>query len=100
MDALEVMQRYIAAIRSGDHAAAFAFYADDVVMHFPGRNPLAGRHEGRDAVVACLEAALARGPVGLEVEVTDMCVGDEHVALVLRERLRAEHGELDIRRTN
>jgi hypothetical protein len=36
MGALELMDRYIAAVRRGDWDSAYTFFADDVVPHVPG----------------------------------------------------------------
>jgi ketosteroid isomerase-like protein len=48
----EVIDRYIAAMRSGDYETGFGFFAEDVVFRIPGRSEWAGEHKGRDAAVA------------------------------------------------
>jgi ketosteroid isomerase-like protein len=96
-----VIGEYLAAMERGDRAAAVAFYADDVVMHVPGRSAFAGARRGRAAVMAYLAAALERADGGAEVELVDMLAGDgDRVALLLRERLRGARGELLLRRAN
>jgi ketosteroid isomerase-like protein len=87
MDADEVMQEYGAAWGRGDPAGAFAFYADDVVMHLPGRSALAGEHRGKAAVVDAILALLARTD-GLPVTV------------VLREVATRGDATLELRRVN
>ncbi len=96
---LALMSRYAAAWERGDPDAAFSFYADDVVMTLPGRTALAGVHEGKEAVVACIQALLARTE-GVQVEVLDALTSNEHVALLLRERASRPGAELDMARVN
>jgi uncharacterized protein len=100
MRPIEVLERYLAAMRSGDREAGYAFYADDVVGHVPGRSGMAGRRVGRAAVVEYIETALAMATDGHEIELIDVLGGQEHVALVVREVLRGEHGVLEMLRTN
>jgi ketosteroid isomerase-like protein len=99
--AREVIGEYLAAMERGDREAAVALYADDVVMHVPGRSPFAGERRGREAVLAYLRAAAERAVGGIEVELVDLLAGGgDRVALLLRERLRGARGELILRRAN
>jgi ketosteroid isomerase-like protein len=101
MAALDVMRRYLKAAQAGDWETGFGFFADDIVLHVPGRSSLAGEHRGREAAMAYLEAALARSH-GAEVEVAlvDMLASEERVALVVRERFQRPGGAVEIRRAN
>ena len=101
MDADEVMQEYGAAWGRGDPAGAFAFYADDVVMHLPGRSSLAGEHRGKAAVVDAILALLVRTDgLPVTVEVLDRLVSANTVALVLREVATRGDATLELRRVN
>jgi uncharacterized protein len=101
MSARDVIGRYLAAMERGDREAAVACYAEDVVMHVPGRSPWAGERRGREAVLAYLRAAVARADEGIDVELVDVLAGEgDRVALLLRERLRGAGGELLLRRAN
>jgi uncharacterized protein len=101
MSARDVIARYLAAMERGDREAAVACYAEDVVMHVPGRSPWAGGRRGREAVLAYLRAAVARADEGIDVELVDVLAGEgDRVALLLRERLRGAGGELLLRRAN
>lgn len=97
----DVLAEYAAAWSDGNPARAWDFYADDVVMHLPGRGPLAGTHRGRDAVVAAIQALLDRtSDSAVEVEVIDRLVSDERVAMLVREVVvRGDH-RLELRRIN
>jgi ketosteroid isomerase-like protein len=97
----EVMAAYGAAWERGDPEAAWAFYADDVVMRLPGRGSLAGEHVGRDAVIAAIQALLARtSDTAAEVEVLDRLTSGDRVALVLREAAQRGADRLELRRVN
>jgi uncharacterized protein len=95
----DVIGAYVAAVRRGDRQAAYALLDDDVVGHVPGRSALAGERHGREAVKGYIEAAVAHAGDDVEVEVLDTLIGDEHAALLVRERLGGADG-LDIRRAN
>jgi uncharacterized protein len=98
---VDVMRRYLAAMRGGDREKAYGFYAEDVVFHIPGRSRFAGTHRGRDAAVRYIESAVALVHRGdLEVELVDMLAGEERVALIVRERFGRDDGVVEIRRCN
>ena len=96
----EVMTSYITAMRAGDHEGGFAHFADDVVGHVPGRSALAGVREGREAVARYIREAFASAHGDVTVDLIDMLVGEEHVALVVRERFVDGDRTLDTRRSN
>jgi hypothetical protein len=101
MDPLAVMQAYGAAWERGDPPAAWAFYADDVVMHLPGRGRLAGAHRGRTAVIAAIQQLLEQTSSGdVEVEVVDRLVSDDRVAMLVREAVQRGDERLELRRVN
>ena len=62
MDALVRFQEYAAAfedfVKTDDPSVLEPFFADDAVYEIFGGEPLAGRHEGRDAVIGYLKASL------------------------------------------
>jgi ketosteroid isomerase-like protein len=97
----EVIAAYGFAWERGDPEAAWAFYADDVVMRLPGRGSLAGTHEGRDAVIAAIRSLLDRtSTTSAEVEVLDRLVSGNRVAMVLREAVSRGAEHLELRRVN
>ncbi len=101
MRASEVMAAYAAAWESGDPERAWRFYADDVVMHLPGRGSLAGDHRGRDAVIGVIQALLARTSDGaVDVEVVDQLISGDRVAMVVREHVVRNGEHLELRRVN
>lgn len=97
----DVLAGYGTAWSEGDPARAWEFYADDVVMHLPGRSSFAGTHRGRAAVVAAIQALLDRtSDAAAEVEVLDRMVSDERVALLVREVVVRGDRRLELRRIN
>jgi ketosteroid isomerase-like protein len=97
----EVIVAYGSAWERGDPEAAWAFYADDVVMRLPGRGSVAGAHEGRDAVIAAIRSLLDRtSTASAEVEVLDRLVSGDRVAMVLREAVVRGDERLELRRVN
>jgi uncharacterized protein len=97
----DVMRRYLAHVQAGDWDTAFGMFSDDVVLHVPGRSPLAGERRGRQAAMDYIETAraLSHG-MDVEVELVDMLVSEERVALVVRERFGRDGGDVEIRRAN
>jgi uncharacterized protein len=99
--ALEVMGRYLAAVRRGDWDGAYAFLADDIVAHVPGRSALAGELHGRHAAIAYIEAARARSRgADVEVELLGTLSSQDRVMLLVRERFARNQGIVEIERAN
>ncbi len=71
------------AFAEGDMATLNELFADDIVWHFPGNNPLSGDYEGKEAVFA-LFARLAQETEGtFSNDLHDLLANDDHaVALV------------------
>jgi uncharacterized protein len=101
MAALDLMRRYIDLARASDWEAALGFFADDIVLHIPGRSPHAGELRGRDAAARYLESARALSHDGaVEVDLVDMLSSQERVALIVRERFHRPGRVVEIRRAN
>ena len=95
------MTDYIARARSGDWETAFGYFADDLVIRIPGRSAHAGEHHGKQVAIDYLRDIRERyGEDGIEVELIDMLVGEERVALLVRERFHGEDETIEIRRAN
>jgi ketosteroid isomerase-like protein len=81
-----VIHTYCRAWGAGDLTTLLDCYAEDVVLHWHGRNRLAGSHRGLPAALAALAEFQQR--TGRElVEVTDVMVGDGSASIVVFERL-------------
>jgi ketosteroid isomerase-like protein len=92
-----VVGGYARAWVAGDLAAVIDAYHPEFTLHYGGTSPLAGTHEGRDAALAVLAEATTRSAREL-VAVDDVLVGDDHGALVVRERLGPTEDRRELRR--
>ena len=78
----QLMKRFFDAIEAGDRPTILDCLADDVVMHVPGRNSVAGTYKGKEQFGSAMAKAdqLAGG---LKRELHDIAASDDHlVALV------------------
>ena len=96
------MTDYLGAAKRGDWDTAFGYFADDLLVTIPGRSQFAGRRRGKDVAVDYIRTVRDRYPDGaIELELVDMLVSDERVALLVRECFH--HGDgpaVEIRRAN
>ena len=97
----ELMNEYLAAAKRGDWDEAFGYFADDLVVQIPGRSAFAGERLGKDAAVDYIRTIREHYRDGeIELELIDMLVSDERVALLVRERFHGDGPPVEIRRTN
>ncbi len=82
-----------------DLPATVELYAEDTVFHFPGRNPLSGAYEGRDATFRMLTHMAELDGGGGHFDIHDIVGNDQHViALVTAHSSRVGSGkELHVR---
>ena len=101
MTPVELMRDYIACAHRGDWDAGVGHFADDVLIRIPGNSAMAGEHRGREVARRYIETARALSREhDVEVEVLDMLVGEERVALLVTERFHTADGPVVIRRCN
>ena len=101
MTALDVVSAYLARARVGDWSGALAHMSDDVVGHVPGRSELAGELHGKPAVSAYIEhARKLSADRDVELQLQDMLVSHNRVALIVREIFHRDGREIPIRRAN
>jgi len=74
----ELLRRGFEAFGRGDMATIAELFADDVVWHAPGNNPLAGDYKGRDSVLTLFGKFAELSGGTLKVEVHDILANDEH----------------------
>jgi ketosteroid isomerase-like protein len=72
-------------LAAGDIQGFLQFHSDDVVMHVPGRNPLSGDYEGKDAFGKLFQQQfeILDGPP--QIEFHDILAGDDHVAVLAKQ---------------
>jgi len=95
------MTDYLAAAKRGDWDTAFGYFAEDIEFHIPGRSSFAGDARGRDGAIAYIQTIRDHYRDGeIELELIDMLVSDERVALLVLERFHGDGPPVEIRRAN
>jgi ketosteroid isomerase-like protein len=96
---IELMRRYSAALTAGKAVDALPFYAEDLVLHIPGRSPHAGTFHGQDAVLAYYTRIFRDTdgkfqPLGVD----DILASDTHAASLVRWRVERDGRSIEIDR--
>jgi ketosteroid isomerase-like protein len=78
------VSRYAAAWLAGDLKTILTSYHDDFTLHYFGRNPLSGVHQGKPAALAVLAEVTRRANRKL-VGIVDIMAGPERGAILVRE---------------
>ena len=101
MSARELIDDYLAAARRGDWDTASGYFADDLVVHIPGRSSFAGDRKGKEAAMEYIQAIRDHYRDGeIELELVDMLSSEDRVALLVRERFLGRGEPVEIRRAN
>lgn len=86
----EVVDEFAERSAKKDPQGMAELMADDIVIHFPGRSPVAGDHKGKEAFFAAYGKLQELSAGTLTTEPHDIVGSDDHaVALVT---IRAERG--------
>ena len=86
----EVARSATEALSRGDMEGFLSLHADDTVVHFPGRGPMAGDHRGKDGVAKMFQQLMQMLYSPFEIENHDILASDDH-AVVLN-KIRATRG--------
>jgi ketosteroid isomerase-like protein len=79
----ERLQRALEGFGAGDPHAYTALFTDDVLYHYPGRNPLSGDYRGKEAVLAFIERVSDLTGGTFAAQVHDVLGSDDHAASLL-----------------
>jgi ketosteroid isomerase-like protein len=82
----DLLAAHLEALSRGDIVTAMSFYSDDVVFHYPGRNPLSGDYFGKEQVLALLGRVMQLTNGSFRPEVHDILASDDHVAALVTVR--------------
>lgn len=78
-----LMRKGYEAFAGGDFTTVGELFADDIVWHSPGTNPLSGEFKGKDQVFG-LFARLAELTNGtFQQEIHDIVANDDHVCVMI-----------------
>lgn len=94
--ALEVFKAYDSALSSGDYAALFELFAEDIVWYQPGTHQFAGVFEGLEAVQNHL-ASLASNVDVMSFKTEDVFADDTTVAAVVNFAASRSGRQIDMR---
>ena len=86
----EVARSATEALSKGDMEGFLSHHADDVVVHFPGRGPMAGDYRGKDGVAQMFQQQMQLLDSPPEIDTHDTLASDDH-AVVLN-TVRATRG--------
>jgi uncharacterized protein len=78
----EIARRATEALTKGDVESFLANHADDVVVHFPGRGPMAGDYRGKDGVAEMLQRQMQMIDAPPEIETHDIVANDDHTVVL------------------
>lgn len=85
---------YWDALRSGRADDALRCYADDLVFHYYGRNPIAGDHVGKSACLKALEKIAGRTKRRI-IDVEQMVFDEDRATVIAREAFERD-GEVAV----
>lgn len=84
---LSVAQNYCDAWTHGDTAALLNLYADGIVLHYFGNNPLSGDHAGKAAALTVL-GRMSRIVTRGTPQIHDVMASRDHAVILAREHWR------------
>jgi len=96
---IDLIRRYSAALTAGKASDALPYYADDLVLHIPGRSPHAGTFRGQDAVLAYYTRMFRDTEGRFEpLGVDDILASDTRAASLVRWRVERDGRSIEVDR--
>ncbi len=83
----ELVGRGYEAFGRGDLDAVMELFADDIVWHIPGRNPLAGDYRGKEGVMAFFGKLMEETGGTFRLSVHDIAATDRHALVIVDNHL-------------
>ncbi|MGP8068596.1 MAG: nuclear transport factor 2 family protein [Candidatus Bathyarchaeia archaeon] len=74
----KIVRRLYDAWALGDMEVAKSCFVHDAVWHLPGRSPIAGDHQGADAIIRLFGKLTALSGGTFKAELTDVVANDRH----------------------
>ena len=91
----ELLRTGYEGFASGDVAAVFAIFAEDVTFHIPGRSPISGDYTGHEEVGGFLQSLGERSNGTFKIDVQDILDnGDDTVVALVTHVARRDAAEL------
>ena len=82
----EVARSATEALSKGDMEAFLGHHTDDIVMHFPGRGPMAGDYRGKDGVAQMFQRQMQMLDSPPEIDTHDILANDDHAVVLNKVR--------------
>jgi len=82
----EIARSATEAISKRDIEGFLSHHADDVVVHFPGRGPMAGDYRGKDGVAQMFQRQMQILDAPPEIENHDILASDDHAVVLNKVR--------------
>ena len=96
---IDFMRRYSETLTAGKAADVLPYFAEDLVLHIPGRSPHAGTLRGKDAVLSYYTRVFRDTDGRFQtLGVDDILASDTHAASLVRWRVERNGKELLIDR--
>lgn len=92
---VDVFRRAYAAFTAGDMAKLADVFAEDVVWHTPGRNPISGDYRSRDAAFESFAKEFELSNGTYRPEIHDVLANDEHTVALLHATAQRNDKMLD-----
>jgi len=86
----EVAQSATEALSHGDMEGFLSYHADDVILHFPGRGPLAGEYRGKEGLAQLFQRQMEMIDSPPEIETHGILADDDHT--VVLNKVKAARG--------
>jgi ketosteroid isomerase-like protein len=83
----EIARSATEALSKGDMEGFLSVHADDTVVHFPGRGPMAGDHRGKDGVAKMFQQQMQILDSPPEIENHDILASDDHAVVLNKTRV-------------
>jgi uncharacterized protein len=96
----DLVRRGYEAFGKGDIQTLNELFADDIVWHSGGRNPLAGDHKGKDQVFQLFQQTQELSGGTFRLELHDILANDEHAVVLAEAHAERQGKTLDDRGVN
>jgi len=80
----ELVRKGLKAFANRDMGTVGQLFADDIVWHVPGNNPLSGTYKGKDEVFGFFARLGELSGGSFKLDVHDVVGNDEHVVALVR----------------
>jgi uncharacterized protein len=82
----EIARSATEALSKRDMETFLSLQSDDVILHFPGRGPMAGDYRGKDGLMNLFQKQMEMLGSPPEIETHDVLANDDHAVVLNRVR--------------